>query len=64
MNCGKKSVIECFYTTSLMDIETEKAYATRAAEELGYSEDVLERIRNASTPWEIDRAMVSGRHSR
>lgn len=64
MNRGKRSVIECFYTTSVMDIETEKVLATRAAKELGYGEDILERIKNASSPVEIDRAMAAGRHSK
>lgn len=64
MNRGKRSVIEYFYTTSHMDIKTEKKIATRAAKELGYGDDILERIKNASTPREIDRAMAAGRHSK
>ncbi len=44
--------------------KTNKKFCLRAAKELGYSAAIIERIHEATTPGELERAMVTGRHEK
>lgn len=45
-------------------VKANKKFCLRAAKELGYSPEVIERLHEATTLGEIDRAMKMGRHQR
>jgi len=45
-------------------VRANKKFCLRAAKELGYSPEVIERLHEATTLGEIDRAMKMGRRQR
>ena len=47
-----------------MDFATEKRVAIKAAKELCYRDEIIERLKKAITVRELDLAMAAGRHSR
>ena len=53
--------------TITKEVESElEGYRNRriiAAKELGYSREIINKIKNAKTFMEIDRAMTTGRHA-
>lgn len=44
--------------------KTNKKFCLRAAKELGYSAATIERIHEATSASELERAMVTGRHEK
>ena len=44
--------------------ETNKKFCYRAAKELGYSPEIIERIHESTTASELEHAMITGRHQK
>ncbi len=64
MHKGVKGTNVSYYTSSTMDFATEKRVAIKAAKELCYRDEIIERLKKAITVRELDLAMAAGRHSR
>lgn len=57
-------VIEGYSREDTESFPSYRSRAWRAAKELGYSKDIIDRIHKASTFGEIERALIDGRHSK
>lgn len=69
---GKSSVLRCsrdyalrgqnkLYVSDRADIATERKHAIKAANELMYGDEVIERLRNAETSSDLTRILLNAR---